>query len=219
MIDQKQSIIQFLYDVYNQELLRTNMHLDGGAALSLFYNIDRTFSNDVDFTIEDQVTLNALLAWLGTDFTYFTEITHRKNAIIFSQGRHEIFKLDYYIVPSTYCEYSSQLLRTDRGNVSCMIHSLDDIFVEKLFCLFDRKTYRDVHDLIKIGSKPHQSRHIATLYERKNVIKQSPFNNLDALIYGFVEVESAQFLEQDIVGKALLDELTDLLRALLRIQI
>jgi predicted nucleotidyltransferase component of viral defense system len=142
--------------IYSDEKIADLIHLDGGAALSFFYNIERKFSQDLDFTIETEEA-----------FTYTQKMLSKLNTTSLT--------VDLVVVPSEYCEYELSPL----NSIKVSVHTIEDIFAEKICCLIDRNTYRDLWDVHQIINKhrPDLSK-AAQLFQKKQELKNSPYPTL-----------------------------------------
>lgn len=174
----------YLHNFYGNKIFSRGIHLEGGAALSLYYGIERIFSNDLDFTIETAVDCqrfrDGILDPLPGNYT----INHRdetKTHILDEEGS-VVLTLDYFVVPPQNCYYEEVLLD---GKTPSLIHSLDDILAEKLCCLIDRDAERDVLDAANIIRKLQPSEAgLSMLFSQKQAAKQSTFRTLQGLIQG-----------------------------------
>jgi predicted nucleotidyltransferase component of viral defense system len=202
-MNKKQLLKRFLYFLYRENRLAVNIHLDGGAALTFFYKIKRNFSNDLDFTIENEESFKALIdkslrPFLKSFLPEFS-INHSENKVeIRSQNNELLFNIDYYIVDPAYCDYAKIPLSYGKNiAVNCPIHSIEDIYVEKLFCIRDRVAERDIYDSIKIFRSPFFSyQKVNDLYQRKNGIKKSKLDTLSSYIRWFESDGKKTFLNE-----------------------
>lgn len=152
--------------IYSDEKIADIIHLDGGAALSFFYDIERNFSLDLDFTIETDEAL---------EYT-------QKNL---SASEIKPLSVDLVTVPSEYCRYESRQL----GSVNISLHTIADILAEKFCCLIDRDTYRDLWDTHQIIEKHRPNiTEVATLFEKKQELKNSSYNTLKDFLNGLDEL-------------------------------
>lgn len=192
----------YLFYLFKNSEISTGLHLDGGAALSLLYGIDRKFSNDLDFTIDNEGSLKTFIDNALIPFSDFEPNTHidiypSENRITFMLEDNELFHLDYYLVPSTFCNYNDiKFLFNDRASV-ISAHTMEDIFVEKLFCLISRIELRDIEDLIKLTKHSNfNSSLISSIWKQKNKIKKSEFSTLSDFIESFYLGGNLKFIEK-----------------------
>ncbi len=135
--------------IYASKQLQMKVRLDGGAALGFFYGIDRTFSSDLDFTVEDNGTRLELARTL-------------KGVCPPSIG------IDVFVVPARFCEFETHAME----DVHVVTHSIADLLAEKLCCLIDRDATRDVLDAANIISRyAPSSIAVSTLFDRKRPLK------------------------------------------------
>ncbi|MBH41864.1 MAG: hypothetical protein CL685_04055 [Candidatus Magasanikbacteria bacterium] len=178
-------IKQYLHGLYGNKALSHGIHLEGGAALSFYYGFERVFSNDLDFTYEtakDRARfLLDLSLPLGKDF-YAKELSKHRSSIIERSTGNTLFSVDYYHAPSRFCDYET---RPFEGKTNSKIHSLLDILTEKLFCLIERDTKRDVIDAAMIlRSEKVNASELSSLFTLKQTVKLTNFNNLEEFVRG-----------------------------------
>lgn len=176
------SIEQLLFHLYADNRLIDRLHLQGGAALALVYGMNRVFSNDLDFTVDDEQALNALLKILLHFGQQQKLRIHKQNSRVTffeSSNNKEVFHLDVCIVPPSLCEYS-KIKYTYRGAEEFInVHSINDLFIEKIYCTLTRCEIRDIKDiLLLIKSEKVQVISAENLFERKQSIKQSEYSSL-----------------------------------------
>lgn len=208
----------YLFYLFKNSAISTGLHLDGGAALSLLYGIDRKFSNDLDFTIDNENSLKIFIDNVLTPFSNFSSkaninITLSNSRITFMSKSNELFHVDYYLVPSTFCSYNDiEFLFNDRSSI-ISAHTIEDIFVEKLFCLISRIELRDIEDLIKLTKHSNfNSSLISSIWKQKNKIKKSEFSTLSDFIESFYLGGNLKFIEKFPVQSEECYTLTTLLK-------
>lgn len=144
-------IEEFLFEYYSKNL-SSKIHLEGGALLSLIFNLDRKFSNDLDFTSEDEASLynfvkQSELVLKRVSSNRFT--TDFKDNRITFQSNNFTFHIDIFIASPDNCEYSKlpYIFKGKKTYILC--HSINDVIAEKLCCLLDpnRTELRDLVDL------------------------------------------------------------------------
>lgn len=199
---------QYLYTLYSQEEFKDRIHLDGGVALKFFYNIDRKFSNDLDFTIEDNGSANLLIDFIISYFQGYIDhsVQTSENKILILRNNTHLFHIDYYIVPAEYCNYSSEMLELEgKPQLPCSIHSIEDILVEKLFCLVSRTEKRDMTDIVSILDIRINLSVIDELIVFKNGIKKvEGMSGLKSFLEWFLETGKKRFSERyDDLGATL----------------
>ena len=129
--------------------------MEGGAALSFIYNLDRVFSNDLDFTIEDYQLRSEL-------FDVVEEIAVKlnkkyvcdadPNKIIIKDDKEVILEIDFYPLSAKLFSWEDKGLEYNKKGFSVKTHSLEDIFAEKISNIFqeNRSEFKDVFDINKI---------------------------------------------------------------------
>lgn len=192
----------YLFYLFKNSKISIGMHLDGGASLSLLYGIDRKFSNDLDFTIDSKDSLNIFIDNALTPFSNFeTNASIGKllsdNRVTFISDGNELFHIDYYLVPSTFCNYNDMEFLFDDDISIVSAHTIEDIFVEKLFCLISRIELRDIEDFIKLTKhSSFKSNLIDSIWKQKNKIKKSEFSTLSDFVESFYFEGNMKFIEK-----------------------
>lgn len=177
---------KYLHNFYNNKKLSEHIHLEGGAALSLYYNINRKFSNDLDFTIESQDDMDRFRENIIKPFNsddYFEKHINKNKTCVYNRKGKIILTFDYYLAKKQFCHYEEMLLD---GVTPSLIHSVADILTEKLCCMIDRDTEKDVHDAATILVKYSSSIDIISgLYNKKQEVKKSCYPKLEDLTRAF----------------------------------
>jgi len=180
---------RYLHNFYKDKKLSTHIHLEGGAALSLYYNVDRKFSNDLDFTIETQGDIDRFRDSITKPFDskdyQVKHINENKTNIYDTRGKM-VLSFDYYLATKEFCNYEEVLLD---GITPSLIHSVEDIFVEKLCCMVDRDAERDVHDAVVILEKYSPKIDIvSSWYNKKQEVKKSSCPTFDDFVKMFSSI-------------------------------
>ncbi|MDO8570314.1 MAG: nucleotidyl transferase AbiEii/AbiGii toxin family protein [Candidatus Daviesbacteria bacterium] len=170
--------LTYLHNFYKNKTLSNHIHLEGGTALSLFYKINRKFSNDLDFSVETLIDLRRFQQEITKPLGIFykAKVIDDVKICILDSNNYTILTIDSYLAASENCQYEEVMLE---GITPCVIHSLIDILAEKLCCMIDRDTERDVYDSAKIiKSRDISLNDLATLFENKQKVKQDGYNTL-----------------------------------------
>lgn len=161
MIDQN-IFWQFLYLLSAQKISQS-LYLEGGAALSFVYGLDRVFSDDLDFTIDsDQLRPNFLAAvetilpLIDIDQPRLCQPSDNQIVI---KNEQRILRLDVYTLSAQLFLWEEYVLHYDRQEFTFKVHSLIDILAEKISNLFqeDRCEFKDIVDINNIFSLLYKS--------------------------------------------------------------
>jgi len=155
--------LQFLYLLSTQEISQS-LYLEGGAALSFVYGLNRVFSNDLDFTI-DSDQLRPSLSVAVKEIMTLIDIGQPRlcesgnNQIIIKDGQRTVLQLDVYVLPAQLFLWEERVLRYGRREFTLKVHSLMDILAEKISNLFqeDRCEFKDIVDINNIFNLLGQS--------------------------------------------------------------
>ncbi len=136
----EQYINCFLFNLYSDFLLKDVVHVQGGTAIVKIFQFNRNYSYDVDLTIENSKSLEYLtknslrFLYCDGDTAHNRSSLYKDNRITFYDNKNEILHIDIYVVPSTICEYSIKEYSFKDKSVNVSVHSINDLFVEKLYC-------------------------------------------------------------------------------------
>lgn len=171
---------EYLHNFYNDRQLSLGVNLEGGAALSFFYGIEREYSGDLDFTIDNLSNYERFRKIITKPLVGANAIHIDKNQTRIHTNKNGTFYIDYFIAPSCYCEYVKKDLD---DKTRCNLHSLNDIFVEKIYCLIQRNAERDFFDLKKIIKKNLVNiPSVIKLFKKKQQLKKISCCSIDSLI-------------------------------------
>lgn len=97
-----------------------------------------------------------------------------------------VLGFDYFMATKEFCNYEEVLLD---GITPSLIHSVEDIFVEKLCCMVDRDTERGVHDAAAILVKYSPKINIVSRwYNKKQEVKKSNYPMFDNFVKLFSNI-------------------------------
>jgi len=197
-------IKKYLFYMFRDAKLSTGIHLDGGAALYFFYEINRIFSNDLDFTAERKSQLSN---FINNSLIPLQKVNHGNakwnlkkiidtNKIIICINGSQIFHIDIYYVPPKYCHYQVDNLTLNNESADISLHSLNDIFVEKLLCTITRTETRDLIDLSEIIFRKNlNSEKVIQMYQLKSGFKNLNIRNLKKYLFSISSIESRFYLK------------------------
>lgn len=148
----KRIFLQFLYLLSKKEI-NDHLYLEGGAALSFIYGLDRVFSGDLDFTIDDY---GLRLKLLNTIEEIMVEINKNKkytyistsNKVIIRDNNKIILQIDFYPLATKLFTWEEKNLFYGDKFFLIKTHSLEDIFAEKITNILqsDRFEFKDIVD-------------------------------------------------------------------------
>lgn len=148
--------LNFLY-LLSKNNISNSLYLEGGFCLSFIYGIDRVFSQDIDFTIDDIGKREELLivATAIIPKVIKGEILIGENSIKISDGDKQIFQIDFYPLGKEFFYWEKKELVYKKNKFVVRVHSLEDIFAEKISNVFqnDRCEFKDIVDINAIYAK------------------------------------------------------------------
>jgi predicted nucleotidyltransferase component of viral defense system len=138
--EQKELLLSF-----TQSPLSSVFYLTGGTALSAFY-LHHRLSEDLDFFTEEEVDVESILVFLKS-IPVIKQITYER------KYDRKIFLLEYpskISLKVEYTKYPFERLFPVRKFDALMIDSIQDILVNKLMAMTDRRDPKDYIDVYAI---------------------------------------------------------------------
>lgn len=176
--------IQKEFISYIFKSIKSDIALEGGAALYYVYNIDRLMSPDIDLTTCDIRVFNDFY-FLCKNFAIargfkIKQIKSPDFKRLTFFHKDQILSVDLYFLNSRkFTEISKK--RFNISKTKCKIvytHSLEDIGAEKICCILDANRFKsnDVLDLAKILDKDIDQKKIKKLLRLKLISKNMDFS-------------------------------------------
>lgn len=180
----KDVFLQFLY-LLSAKKIKKYLYLEGGAALSFVYGLKRVFSNDLDFTIENEkfrphllTAAEEVIKKMYPNNQYVFKST--RNKIVISNRLKIILQLDIYTLTSDFFIWENNNLFYEGKEFTIKTHSLVDIFAEKITNIFqkDRCEFKDIADINNIFKRISPSLDVEyfKIYLHKKLVGKKIYN-------------------------------------------
>lgn len=138
------NVLKILKEIYKNNDESFPLYLEGGALCCLFWEVDREFSGDIDFTTSfeniDIVMKHYSQKLENENFAKLVRKNENEYEAIMGDG--SVVKIDIYYAPKENCEYSE--LELDGVKIKC--HSMQDMLAEKACCMMTRDKVNDKLD-------------------------------------------------------------------------
>lgn len=141
--------VQFLELLGRKKELSSQFYLSGGTALTEFY-IPYRYSEDLDFFSEDEVEIDAIVAFIKSckktlDYDSYSFNTSFNRNLFFLE-----FPKQNYTLKTEFTYYPFPQIDASKKFLGVSVDSVYDIAVNKLFTIYQKPRSRDFMDLYMI---------------------------------------------------------------------